>query len=262
MNTEKIIKQQARDALHGNMSKLIFAAGFAALTMLTLEYLEYLAALFTGVADKEFDSVLDPMFIPYLAVSLLFTAAVLFASPLINGFLRMAAFTALEKDCDSTQVFRYFRDARLYFKTVLINLALYLMVSVPASLLDVGRYLRLAFPDLFDAGAGFTAERLLTVLTGLVSGLIGVLCYLLFAHYPLMRYALDDSISAADCVFLKTGFSFRHFGQALRLALSFAGWFALCFFVVPALYVLPYFAVASANSTRWLLEAQRNGGEL
>jgi hypothetical protein len=44
--------------------------------------------------------------------------------------------------------------------------------------------------------------------------------------------------------------------------LSFAGWFALCFFVVPALYVLPYFAVAAANSARWLFEMERSGGRL
>lgn len=30
------------------------------------------------------------------------------------------------------------------------------------------------------------------------------------------------------------------------------GWIALCFFIIPTLYVVPYLAVTLMNSARWL----------
>ena len=51
MNIEKEIKRQARKALHGNLSRLLAAAGVAALLLLVLEFGQYLVAYFTGAAD-------------------------------------------------------------------------------------------------------------------------------------------------------------------------------------------------------------------
>ena len=48
------------------------------------------------------------------------------------------------------------------------------------------------------------------------------------------------------------GFSFRYSGALLRLIFSMFGWIALCFFVLPALYAVPYISVALMNSARWL----------
>ena len=53
MKTEKMIRQQARDAMKGNLSKLIAALGFAALTFLTIEYVEYLVLHLTGAINYE-----------------------------------------------------------------------------------------------------------------------------------------------------------------------------------------------------------------
>ncbi len=103
---------------------------------------------------------------------------------------------------------------------------------------------------------------MLTALATVLTVLIRVMLYMLLAHYPLMRYALDENIGAGACVFGTLGFSLRRFGKLFKLALSFAGWFALCFFVVPVLYVLPYFAVAAVNSARWLLQMDGIGGEV
>ena len=36
--------------------------------------------------------------------------------------------------------------------------------------------------------------------------------------------------------------------------ISFSGWLLLCFFVVPALYVIPYVSVSALTSAKWLFQ--------
>lgn len=262
MNIEKEIKRQARASLRGNMSKLIAAAGLTALVLLLLEYAEYLLYYATGVMDWDKSEVAATDTPAFYIVTGVFLAAVLLAAPVVNGFLRMAVSTAVKKECRSLDVFYYFTNSTRYFKTVLIDMLLLAMVSVASSLLNISGWLQLLSPEWFGASPGFTPERLLTVFTGVLTGLVRVLLFMLLAHYPLLSYAFDETQSVKHCVFDTLRFSLRHFWQLLRLAFSFIGWFALCFFVVPALYVLPYYAVAAADSARWLFQMEGSGERL
>ena len=261
MSIEKEIKRQARASLRGNMSKLIAGAGLTALVLVLLEYTEYLFFYATGVMNWETGAVADTDTPAFYIVTGVFLAAMLLASPVLNGFLRMAVQTAVKKECRSTDVFYYFTASTRYFKTVLINLLLFFGISVVSSVLNISGWLQLVSPEWFDAASGFTPERILTVFTGAVTWLVRILAFMLLAHYPLLSYAFDETQSVKHCVFDTLPFSFRHFWQLLRLAFSFTGWFALCFFVVPALYVVPYYTVAAADSARWLFQME-NGGEV
>ena len=260
MSTEKLVKQQARAALRGNLSQLIAGAGVAAAVFLLWEFIEYFALNELGVQDTENILQSDQWFV--VPVVVVFMALVLFSTPLLNGFLRMAASTAVRGKCDSLDVFYFFKTPMLFFKTVIINMLLMLLVTLSSAALNLSGWLSWAFPDYFGASPGLTAEFMLTALATVLTVLIRVMLYMLLAHYPLMRYALDENIGAGACVFGTLGFSLRRFGKLFKLALSFAVWFALCFFVVPVLYVLPYFAVAAVNSARWLLKMDGIGGEV
>lgn len=262
MKPESYIKEQARQALRGNMSKLLAAAGVTALAFLLLEYLEYLVLLLCGVVDVNTEEVAGGNELLQILITVVYTCVVMLASPLVNGFVRMAMSTAVKKECQSLDVFYYFRSTHRFFKTVILNLLLFLLFFVVSSALNVGGYLQVLLPEVFNAEPSLTAEGFLTVFMGFVSAVFRVLAYMLLVHYPLLSYACDDSKTIVEYAFVTIPFSFRHFWQLFRLMLSFAGWFALCFFVVPALYVLPYFAVAAANSARWLFEMERSGGRL
>ena len=132
------------------------------------------------------------------------------------------------------------------------------MFAVITGVFNFSNYLSLLFPD----GAGNAGEYSLVVAAAVLTGVIYVLAYMIFVHYPLMIYALRSDISVSKCVFGSIGFSFKHFGKLFKLILSYFGWFALCFFVVPALYVIPYFYAGSLLSAKWLLELDRRGGAL
>ena len=51
-------------------------------------------------------------------------------------------------------------------------------------------------------------------------------------------------------------FSIKNFISTIKLFIGFIGWAALCFFVVPAFYVVPYFLTTSAMSAKWLFELE------
>lgn len=261
MSIEKEIKRQARASLRGNMSKLIAGAGLTMLVLLLLEYTEYLFFYATGVMNWETGAVADTDIPAFYIVTGIFLAAALLASPVLNGFLRMAVQTSVKKECRSLDVFYYFTDSARFVKTVFINLLLLFLVGAASAVLNISGWLQLVSPEWFDAAPGLTPERILTVFTGMITWLLRVLVFMLLAHYPLLSYAFDETQSVKHCVFDTLQFSFRHFWQLLRLAFSFTGWFALCFFVVPALYVLPYYTVAAADSARWLFRME-NGGEV
>lgn len=259
MKAEKQVKEQARAALKGNWTVVLAAAGvtFAAFMLAQV----VISVLLIAFQDVDFNTgeVRDAESPAYLATAFGGVLLMLAGSPLLNGFLKTAANVAVKKDCQITDVFFYFRGAGRYFRTLLMNLLLYLLFAFTFGVLNVSRYLEAFFPDWFKDVSVLTPEGAAVIAAGVVSGLIGALMYMLFVHWPLMYYALHDDATIGKTVFGTLGFSFRHFGKTLRLALSFAGWLALCFFVVPAFYVLPYFSVSAVLSAKWLFALEPGG---
>lgn len=258
MKTEKFVKQRAREALKGNMVQLIAAMALAFAAFLLTDFVQTIFLLLTQQVNLDTGEVISNENISYYLIVAGTVAVLMLASPLVNGFLKAAANTAEYGDCEARDVFFYFRGAGMYFKTVAINLLIYLLFALSTGILNFSNYLSMLFPN----GANDSGEYALAVLAAVLTGVVYVLAYMIFVHYPLMIYALRSDIPIGKCVFGSIGFSFKHFGKLFKLMLSYIGWFALCFFVVPALYVIPYFYVGSLFSTKWLLELDRRGGAL
>lgn len=49
-----------------------------------------------------------------------------------------------------------------------------------------------------------------------------------------------DNISASQAISLSKTMMFSHGQNALNFQLSFIGWYLLCFFILPIMYVIPY----------------------
>ena len=239
MKRERIVKQQAREALRGNFSILI--AGFSALVVayLTVVYLAYVIEIPAGVVDVESEEVIDSMrqfdMLVTLGQSILF--AVL--SPLLNGWLHTAARAVISGKSEITDMLYYFGSAVRYFKTVVLNLSLCVLAA--ALITPLGVVKSVFFNDDFGG-----------VIMSIVMIVWGLFVYMILVHYPLFLYAVDAGKPVWRYAIGLIGFSFRHFGDLLRLLFSMLGWIALCFFVVPVIYVAPYLITACANSARWL----------
>ena len=258
MKTEKFVKQRAREALKGNLVQLIAAMAMAFAAFMLTDIVQTIVVLLTQKVDFETGEVVSSDNIIYFSIVAGTVVVLLFASPLLNGFFKAAANAVEYGDCEARDVFFYFRSAGLYFKTVAVDLLLYLIFAVITGVLNFSNYISLLFPN----GANNAGDYALVIAAAVLTGAVYVLAYMIFLHYPLMIYALRSDISVAKCVFGTIGFSFKHFGKLFKLMLSYAGWFALCFFVVPALYVIPYFYAGSMLSAKWLLELENRGGAL
>ena len=241
MSKEKIIKQQAREALKGNLSSLIAAMGMIAMCVVTLLTLFYLLIVALKLVDLDSGELNAGSELPAAGIFLLCALAGVAVLPMLNGFMRMAGDAAVRGDCAVSTLFFYYRSPLRFFKSVLLDVGLLLLFSV------------LTLPSE-------VAVRLLPENSGIlgavaVAGSViwKILIFLFFIHYPLAALALDDSRGIIRYLFCCIGFSFRYSGALIKLLFSMLGWIALCFFVVPAVYSIPYLEVALMNSARWLM---------
>ena len=219
MSRERIIKQQARESLRGNITALI--AGFLALAVMGVIIFDVpvFAAYLLNLVDAESGEVTGDSFLWYLLLE--FGALVLAAvfSPLINGFFRLAADTAVKGGCEINSFFYFFSSPRRYFRTIAVNMglcALYSLLTAPLAI--AGRLL----------GGVLPAPAITAVLV-----IWQIFVYIFFIHYPLAAYAINDSRPAYYYVFGFIGFSFRYSGALIKLIFSMLGWIALFFLPLP-----------------------------
>lgn len=239
MKKEKIIRQQAREALKGNFAVLIAGSLAVAAAVILLENVLYLIALPLGFYDLEADAVVAGK---EAGMAVLMTGVIALAvalSPFVNGLLRAAGNAVTKGSCSVTDLFCFFQSPLRYFKTLAVNLGLGCLYAVLTTPLRI-------------IGSLWFADGVFAVVWTAVTLCWSVFVFLLFLHYPLAAYALDDSHGALHYLFGYIGFSFRRFGALLTLLLSMAGWLALGFFIVPLLYTVPYLLTALMNSARWL----------
>lgn len=83
----------------------------------------------------------------------------------------------------------------------------------------------------------------------------------LTSRYFLAPYLFlyKEELSANTCIIQSIFLMKKNRSRYLRLVLSFLPWLLSCFFVIPALYVMPYFQTACAFSARWMLEEAGEG---
>ena len=238
MSKERLIKEQARQALKGNMTVLV--AGFLMLVsaVLVFFYLPYFGAYLFNIVNASTDEIYSGKEIWYLLLSGTSMLIALFFTPLINGYMKLATDSAIRGSCEMTGLFYYFSSPSKYFRTLVVNAGLACVFSVlTVPLVLAGRLLPDSVPEAAVSAALVVWQLLI---------------YLFFIHYPLAAYALDDTRALHYYIFGCIGFSFRYSGALFKLIISMFGWVALCFFVLPALYVVPYMTVTLMNSARWL----------
>ena len=241
MKREKLIKQQARAALKGNLSSLVAAMGMIALCVTTLVMLFYLLVIALRLIDVESDELKTGMELPFACVYIFCCMLGVTAVPMVNGFMRMAADAAAKGSCEVAELFYYYRSPLRFFKSVVVDMGLLVLFAVLTAPAEI------AVKLLADSG------DFLVIASTVVSVIWKILIFIFFIRYPLAAFALDDRRGIFRYLFCYIGFSFRRSGALIRLLFSMLGWIALCFFVVPAVYSIPYLEVALMNSARWLL---------
>lgn len=256
MSKNALIKKQARLLFRGNWGPIIVGWVIVMLTYITLFYMQSLMLLVFDQIDSDgkIYNMLEPATILIVLASYL---CMVFFSPLINGAIRLSANLVKNRQTYTNEMFYFFSKPKLYFKTILFNMIVVWFFLFISKLADAYGYASaILSANLGDSD--LPPENVLILLAALaVSIVVYVMAYFLLVHYQMIVYSIEPERGAFGCTFLLVPFVFKHFGKALSLFCGFIGWFSLCFFVVPAMYTVPYFITASANEVYWLLKKER-----
>lgn len=262
MSTEKIIRNQAKKSLEGNWTAVICAISFWLIIMIAAEAVQWFFCYALGVVDLDSYTIATSEEFIYNLISVGVCVCIFLISPVFNGIFKMFGNITLYNHTEIGDMFYFFKDAGKYFKTLLLNLALAAVYIIIGYGLDLYFYVTIITGKSLQDNFGFDILTVVLIASMLFSVIIKILAYLLFVHYPLIAYAMNDNIPISKCTFRIYGFSFRHFGSTIKLLFTFAGWIALCFFVVPAFYVLPYLMASMSTSAKWLFSLDKDRGLL
>ena len=251
LSPSAVVRSQARQTLKGNYAAAVAAFAVLLLPVFIITGLNYITETFVAMCSDR--AIVQNVIQITVFTPLTIIVCALF-SPLINGFLHASANAALKNSCSTLDLFYYFGSVTRYFKTLVINMLVFLLFAVSTSALDLEKYFRVFFKEQVPGSLGFDPDSFMIIFVGVITILIRILLYLFFVHFPLTAYAFNEDLGVSECVFVMMGFSAKNFWKTFRLLISFSGWLLLCFFVVPALYVIPYVSVSALTSAKWLFQ--------
>ena len=258
MSTEKFIKKQSRDYLSGNWLTIISAVFTVCAVLIVLEGIFYLITVYFKIMNVETGAVYEGREWIYAIMLLAVSLTGVLLSPLINGIYKMAGNLVQRKPCEASDMFYFFGNLKRYMRTVVINVALSVFFIFFSELTNVFNYTCLLLNADYYRDFGLNLTTLALFLAGVVTLVIKGLLYMIIMNYPLIAYALDDSKGVFRYIFGYIGLSFKHIWKTIKLFLSFMGHIVLCFFVAPAIYVLPYLLTALTNSAKLVFELEQN----
>ena len=233
MNTEKTVRKQAKKVLEGNRSVIISEVMVAVLAFLTGLFAFSLAMSVAGLYDVKNPNQTQQMLT--MIFGLVFFAFVVVCLPLINGVYRSVCNVVRGRECSPLDVFYYYKKPKLFFKSVILDVS----------------------DKIIDNSPSLTAVvAVLLVLAFIVSTAVVVVCYIIFVHYTFLAYGFNEHLPLGIYLPRMMAFSIKNFIPTIKLFIGFIGWAALCFFVVPAFYAVPYFLTTSAMSAKWLFELE------
>lgn len=259
MNKEKLIKNQALTALKGSWLVLIAMALMISAVIIAISGLGSIAQLITKSVDVSTGLAKSGREFVYGLTDGLTYAVMFFFSPLINGFFKSAYTVAHNEIPSFWELFAFFKSPALYFKTILLNLILVLIMSAAVFAFSFGYLITIITDSLrTDNEAVITLlTAVLNIFFGSLSVLLISFIYLFFVNYAMFLFVDNPNTNVFCCFGRGIKMFVKNFGNTMRLYFSFIGWIALCFFVVPAFYVLPYISTSFATSAKWLISIEK-----
>ena len=256
MSTEKLIKTQAKKYLSGNWITVISAILALCAIAVTLESTFWLVNIFLGIVSLDSGAVNEGKEFLYTAVLWSELLAGIVLSPIVNGIYKMFVKLVTQNSCETNDMFYYFGNFGRYSRTVLMNIALFMLFMFFGELTNVYNYTCNWLGSDYFQSFGLNVETLLFAVAGVVTLVIKALLYLIILNYPLIAYGMDESKSIRKYIFGYIGFSLKNLWKTTKLVLSFIWLIMLCFFVAPAFYVVPYLLTSLTDSARWLFEIE------
>ncbi|MGN0488558.1 MAG: hypothetical protein ACI4HO_04785 [Ruminococcus sp.] len=264
MEIEKTIRNQAKNKLENNwvgaVSALFVLFGFAVALILLFESLINIFKVYDNNGELKESSVATLILILFFTV-----AAGVFISPVKNGFLKYFYDLSNTGEGDLMSVFYFFFRIKRYFKTILFNLILIgiFILNMAITLLPYG--ILKIIDNSVDIFSTVEAEQVGYIIYSILFGIgitAGIVLSLRLIFVEFLY--IDNENKEAGYYFGKkaTKLSIKHHKDYIILVFTFLPWIMLCFFVLPALYVIPYLSESLATSSKWLIKLNKDGQNL
>lgn len=258
MSTEKTIKNQAKKVLEGNWVTVTAAVVAVLIGVILLVNISYIVMIALDTFDMSTFEVTKGGTMKAVMINFAMYCTMFLLSPAINGVYKIVCDIAKTGNGDIAGLFFYFRNKR-YLKTLCVNFIVFFVFMLFSTIFNVYGYVSLISEVMLKNNPSFDIIiDILLVISWIVTAVLITLFYIVFVNYSMLAYAFDDNCSVIRCTFGMYLFSFKNLGAALKLVISFLGWIALCFFVVPAFYVLPYIMTSMAVSAKWLFALDKD----
>ncbi len=253
MSTIKILKKQAKSSLNDKWFSAV-AGLLTVFSVLLFVYLFYaMLGFITGAFTEAEEGVNNFLFVKLIAIfcltSLLFTSLL----PITNGFFKLCYDIACGRGANFENVFYFFKGTKQYFNAIVFNIFICVKLFFAYFLFfSIDKIIKLSINQ-------YTTEH--TILQALlfafgVIAAIFLLTKILFSEFVFV----DNENAPISYISRSTRIIFKHHRlDILLLNYSFIPWIALCFLVIPALYVIPYMSTTFATSAKWLLKLYKEG---
>ncbi len=264
----RTIKQNSKLAMKGNWGKataIVLILTGIALFFRTIEYIIALAAnipTFLDVAGTSLNFLDDQINIQI--PSIILTASITLLTfltliPLGVGLCRWFYLIAEGKKPEVLDLFYFFSSVKLFFRSIwlAVQIGVCMLLWTVLFLLPSSALITIGSISLHRNAVG--TGRLLAygsiVLGTIIAFFAAVMLLAVSNRYLLAPYLIGGESKLSAYRAVKTSIRYMHGScfSMLWFQISFVLWFALCIFVLPALYVLPYFCSAQAIYAKYLI---------
>ena len=257
MKTVKTLKKPAKASLNGKWTTAV--AGLLSVFAFALfVYLFY--AMFGSITgafvmtEEEVDAVVVIKLLVLFFVTFLLAFALM---PITNGFFKLCYNIANGREANFADVFYFFKGTKQYFKALQFNI-LTCAKLFGAYLITFAGYNIHRIP-VIEANLGNTPLFLINRSVFFAFGSALFLLFFIRIIFSVFIFVDNENARISD-ISRATKVIFNHHKlDIILLNYSFIPWIALCFFVIPALYVIPYMTTTIATSAKWLMKLCKEG---
>lgn len=256
MKAEKIVKLQARKNLSNNNWSTAIGCFAVTLIFAFLILFLYYCLLYgfdtVNIQTNQFkENKATLVNLLQIGTIILF----ILASPVFSGYTKVCYNIAKYERTTTYDLFFYFTRPKLYFKALGVNIlkGIFLFPTLALGLLGYA----FIFNGIYS---GDLSNNLYTLILGISISVFDIILFLvLCAKLSFVNNILAESPYNSIFFYISESFSISkgHTISTIKLILSFTLWYALCFFVLPVFYVVPYAKVAKCTSAKWLIKIRK-----
>lgn len=284
MYAEYIIKKESRNHLsNNNWGKAVAVTVFVFSMQFAVSLLMDLLSLFLqvdindkvnnftsfisdfrfnqGVLIGTFNGINTVNIIVYfLLIVLIIIASFFIFGPIKLGVSRFYYFVSKGESPSVAEIFYYFKNKKNYLRSLSywINIALRMLlwgiVCMLPGIITLFVSGTFTMSPTIDANLKIFA-LMLTILSNLFLIAGSVIYFIIVLRYFLTSYIVisREDMEIKECINISFSSMKGHRTSVLKLYITFIPWLIACFFVLPLLYVVPYFSTSKMSCAKWLM---------